>query len=67
MFAEKLFSLAKIGAASVRFKDVDDMYYLVNNKSIDIKVLRKCLELLTLNPVSDIKDVQDVINKSRCS
>lgn len=63
MFAEKLFSLAKIGAASVRFKDIDDMYYLVNNKSIDIKLVRKCLELLTLNPVSDIKDVQDVINK----
>ena len=64
MFAEKLFSLAKIGAASVRFKDVDDMYYLIKNRSVDIKTIRKCLELLTLKPISDIKDVQDVINKA---
>lgn len=64
MFAEKLFSLAKIGAASVRFKDIDDMYYLIKNKSINISTVRKCLELLTLNPINDIKDVQDVVNKA---
>lgn len=63
MLAEKLFSLAKIGPTSVRFKDVDDMYYLIKNKSVDIKLVRKCLELLTLNPIDDIKDTQDVINK----
>lgn len=63
MFAEKLFSLAKIGPTSVRFKDIDDMFYLIKNKSIDIKVVRKCLELLTLNHLNDIKDVQDVIDK----
>lgn len=64
MFAEKLFSLAKIGATSVRFKDVDDMYYLIKNKSISIKTVRKCLELLTLNPISEIKDIQDVIDRA---
>lgn len=64
MFAEKLFSLAKIGAASVRFKDIDDMFYLIKNKSLNIKMVRKCLELLTLIPVADIKDMQDVINKA---
>ena len=64
MFAEKLFSLAKIGPTSARFKDVDDMFYLVSNKSVDIKVVRKCLELLTIKSVNDIKDIQDVINKA---
>lgn len=64
IFAEKLFSLAKIGPTSVRFKDVDDMYYLINNKSVDIKAVRKCLELLTLKPLKDIKNVEDVINKA---
>ena len=64
LFAEKLYSLAKIGPASVRFKDVDDMYYLIENKSIDVKTVRKCLELLTINPLSEIKDIQDVINKA---
>ena len=64
MFAEKLYSLAKIGPVSVRFKDVDDMYYLIENKSIDAKTVRKCLELLTINPLSEIKDIQDVINKA---
>lgn len=64
MFAEKLFSLAKIGVTSVRFKDIDDMYYLITNKSVDIKTVRKCLELLTINPIGDIKDIQDAINKA---
>jgi predicted nucleotidyltransferase component of viral defense system len=64
IFSEKLFSLAKIGVASTRFKDIDDMFYLIKNKSIDIKIVRKCLELLTFNPVHDIKDIQDVINKA---
>ncbi|MCQ2814973.1 MAG: nucleotidyl transferase AbiEii/AbiGii toxin family protein [Bacilli bacterium] len=64
MFSEKLFSLAKIGPTSVRFKDVDDMFYLIKNKSIDIKIVRKCLELLVINPVNDIKGIQDVIDKA---
>ena len=64
MFAEKLFSLAKIGPVTTRFKDVDDMYYLIKAKSIDIKIVRKCLELLVLNPVNELNDVQDIIDKA---
>ena len=64
MLAEKLFSLAKIGPASVRFKDVDDMYYLISKKTIDINKVRECLNLLTINPVNGISDMQDVINKA---
>ena len=64
IFAEKLFSLAKIGPVSVRFKDVDDMYYLINNKILDINVVRKCLELLTIQPVNEIQNIQDVINRA---
>ena len=62
MIAEKLFSLAKIGPASVRFKDIDDIYYLIKNGPINIEIVRKCLELITLNPLNEIKDIQDVIN-----
>lgn len=51
MFAEKLFSLAKIGTISERFKDIDDMYYLIKNKVLNINIVRKCLELITIpNP-----------------
>ena len=64
MFAEKLFALAKIGAVSVRFKDVDDMFYLIKNESVNTKTVRKCLELLSLNALNDIKDADDVINKA---
>ena len=64
MFAEKLFSLAKIGPASVRFKDIDDMYYLIAHKSVNTKIVRQCLELLALNLINGIKDVQDVVNKA---
>ena len=64
MFAEKLFSLAKIGPVTTRFKDVDDMFYLIKKKSIDIKIVRKCLELLVLNHINGLIDVQDVIDKA---
>lgn len=64
IFAEKLFSLSKIGPGTVRFKDVDDMYYLISNKSVDPKIVRLCLDLLTVNPINDIKDSQDAVDKA---
>ena len=63
IFAEKLFALAKVGVVSTRFKDIDDMCYLIKNKLVDSKIIRRCLELLTSKNVNDINDVQDVINK----
>lgn len=41
MFTEKLGSLLKFGPASTRFKDVFDMYYLINH--IDRERLQVCL------------------------
>ena len=64
IFSEKLFSLAKIGITSVRFKDIDDMYYLIKNKSIDIETVRKCLYLLIARPIYDLKRPKDIIDKA---
>lgn len=62
IIAEKLFSLAKIGPTSVRYKDIDDMFYLIKGGFVDINLLRKCLELLTLNSYNDLVDIQDVVD-----
>ena len=62
IFAEKLYSLAKIGPTSQRFKDIDDMYYLVKNQSLKIELVRECLELLTISHAYGINDIQDVVD-----
>ena len=64
IFAEKLFALAKIGVVSVRFKDIDDMYYLIKTQSVNINKIRECLNLLTLNSKSSIKDIDDILVKA---
>ena len=64
IFSEKLYSLAKIGPTTGRFKDMDDMYYLIKNKSLDIKIVRECLTLLTINQKYELKDAYDVITKA---
>ena len=60
MFAEKLYSLAKHGALSTRFKDVFDMYFLIKQSMLDKKILKKCLDLLTINQTNDIKTIEDI-------
>ena len=64
MFSEKLFSLAKIGPTSERYKDIDDMYYLISNKSLKEDVVKQCLSLLTINQPYELKDMYDVIEKA---
>ena len=64
IFAEKLFSLAKIGPTSERFKDIDDMYYLITNQSLNLRTIRECLSLITINKPYDIKDASDVVEKA---
>ena len=64
IFAEKLFSLVKIGPISERFKDIDDMYYLCKNLSLDIDKVKECLELITVSKPYGIKDVSEVISKA---
>ena len=63
IFSEKLLSLAKIGPVSTRYKDIDDMYYLLTHDMLNINVLRKCLELLTINKLNDINDPLNAINR----
>lgn len=61
--SEKLFSIAKIGPTSERFRDIDDIYYLIKNCSLDVKIVKKCLELITMNEPYGIKDLYDVVSK----
>jgi len=62
IFAEKLFALAKLGPTSERFKDLDDIFYLINNTSLDVSVIRECLNILTLDNPYGLHDPIDVIN-----
>ena len=63
IFAEKVFSFAKIGVGSERFRDIDDMYYLITNCSLNISVVRECLSIITMNEPYGIKDTYDVVEK----
>ena len=64
IFSEKLFSLAKIGSTSQRYRDVDDLYYLIKNQVLDSITVKDCLRLLTINHPFGIKDMEDVISKA---
>ena len=63
VFAEKLYSLAKHSFLSTRFKDVYDMYYFISQGLLDIKTVRKCLELLVAKQNSRIKTIEDVCSR----
>ena len=52
MVAEKLRSLLRIGAASTRYKDVFDIYYLLAVKGVDPEKLGDALDALVLNDAS---------------
>lgn len=62
IFAEKIYSLAKHGVLSTRYKDIVDMYYLISQRMLDKKIVRKCLELLILNQTKSIKTLEDICN-----
>lgn len=61
IFAEKLYSLAKHGALSTRFKDVFDMYYFINRKMLNRKIVKRCLELLAIKQTNNIKSLEDIL------
>ena len=46
IIVEKLKSLLKFGITSTRFKDIFDLYYLINNQKIDKKKLLNYINLL---------------------
>ena len=63
MVAEKIYSLAMHGAFSTRFKDVFDIYYLVNKNMVDKKICKMCLELLAIKQAHGIKTIEDICEK----
>lgn len=63
LVGEKLYSLAKHGVLSTRYKDVFDIYYLVEIYKIDKELLKKCLSLLIEYGKSNVKDLFDLCNR----
>ena len=61
--AEKLFSLAKIGSTSQRFKDIDDVYFLIKNQPLDVNLVKECLIAITRNKPYGIENISDVVTK----
>lgn len=66
MFAEKAYSLYKHTILSTRFKDIYDMYYLINEKLLNSEILKHCFDLL-LNKHSSKKQPITVIIDSAIS
>ena len=60
IFAEKIYSIAKHGALSTRFKDIFDMYYFIEQKMMNKNVVRKCVELLTMKGNNNIRTLEDI-------
>lgn len=59
--SEKLYSLYKHGELSQRYKDVFDVYYLINNFTLNKKIIEKCIEALIHNPSITICNFFDII------
>ena len=71
VFAEKLLSLARLGAISTRYKDIYDLYYLVTNNLVDISKTRKILDLFfesskrKPNDIFELRNsIEDTLNNS---
>ena len=63
IFSEKLYSLAKHGALSGRYKDIYDMFYLIKESKIDKRIVKQCLELLTMNGLHNIHSIEDICER----
>lgn len=62
--AEKLRSLLRIGAASTRYKDVFDIYYLLRVKGVQDQELDRAIHALVFNdPKMRENDYQDIVNR----
>ena len=62
MFAEKLRSLLKWGVLSNRYKDIFDMYYLI--QFVDKEILKQCLDVYILDdPGMRENDLQDIYRR----
>ena len=61
VFAEKLMSLVKFGLNSTRFKDIYDLYYLVDNNLLNIQKLKEILNLFISLNYRDINTIYDIV------
>ncbi len=60
IFSEKLYSLAKHQSLSTRYKDIYDMYYLVNNTKLNKELTKKCLSLLVQKGCYGINTLNEI-------
>lgn len=62
MFAEKILSLARLGAISTRYKDVYDLYFLINSESLKREKVRDILNLFFLSSNREPYNMVDLYN-----
>lgn len=64
VFTEKLKSLLKLGIRSTRYKDLFDLYYLINEAHLNNSKLLKCFNILIFSDVSMKENsVEDIYNR----
>ena len=66
IFAEKLYSLAKHGAKSTRFKDINDLYFFIKNNMLNKDMVKKCIDLLLLckTQIKSLNDICDIVSET---
>lgn len=62
IFSEKLLSLARLGPLSTRYKDLYDLYYLIENNLVDSVKVRKVLDLFFKSTKRHPKDISELVN-----
>ena len=63
IFSEKLYSLAKHQSLSTRYKDVYDMYYLINVVKLNKSQTKKCLNLLAAKGFYKIDSIEEICRR----
>jgi hypothetical protein len=64
MFAEKLKSLLRLGASSTRYKDVFDMYWIVEQGEINKTIFHKDLKLIIFDDETmSENDIIDIVSR----
>lgn len=62
MFVEKLKSLLRFGPRSTRYKDIFDLYFLID--SIDRDLLKQCIDTYIFDDITlDVKNYDDIRNR----
>ena len=62
IFVEKILSLGRLGVLSTRYKDIYDLYYLIENKLINIDTIREILPIFLISSSKKPDNIIDLIN-----